>query len=181
MENPTELYTSFDAANHLKPDFKKSLFKKLHSWDLGWALLQPINIASSRNDDKVLTKRFSPGQKALYFFWYLDAQVTNSGFIQFYWNGYREYLPPIIKGLKLIGDETLVDLLSSVDNLYISSKLKFEVQQKAQDWAPLYKDIKEFEDFDQTYYTIHNNTMELIEKYAREFPSDFVNLKGLLF
>jgi uncharacterized protein YwqG len=33
------------------------------------------------------SKRLSPGQKALFFIWYLDAEVTNGGFIQFYWNG----------------------------------------------------------------------------------------------
>jgi hypothetical protein len=82
----TELYDIFEKENHLKPDFDKSEFEELDSWDFGWAILQPINLAADKESEKALSKRFSPGQKALYFFWYLDEEVTNGGFIQFYWN-----------------------------------------------------------------------------------------------
>jgi len=37
----------------------------------------------------------------------LDAQVTNGGFLQFYSNGYRNYVPTINAGLKLIGDNKI--------------------------------------------------------------------------
>jgi hypothetical protein len=138
MNEPAEHYNTFERENHLRPDFNKSLFNKLHSWDFGWEILEPINIACNREDDKLLSKRFSPGQKALYFFWYLDAQVTNGGFIQFYWNGYREYLAPIINGLKLIGDKVLQDLLEKADKQYLANKDKFEIQREKADWVPLY-------------------------------------------
>ena len=83
MDNSIELYNTFESDNQLKPDFEKSTFDNLHSWDLGWAILRPINIAADKNQEKLLSKRLSPGQKLLYFFWYLDAEVTNGGFLQF--------------------------------------------------------------------------------------------------
>lgn len=177
MKNSTELYKTFDKDNHLRPDFNKSTFDTLRSWDFGWAILELINIAKSRDDDKELSKRFSPGQKALYFFWYLDAEVTNGGFIQFYWNGYKEYLPPILDGLKLIGHQELVELITKADQEYLANKEKFDLQQLKNDWKPLYNNLEEFEKFDEDYYKIHDKTMALIEKYARQNPSEFLNLK----
>ncbi|RZK02935.1 MAG: hypothetical protein EOO46_18225 [Flavobacterium sp.] len=78
------MYNEFDSANHLKPDFDRKQFQELNGSDLGWELLEPINIAADDQDSEIeLSKRLSPGQKALYFIWYLDGQVTNGGFIQF--------------------------------------------------------------------------------------------------
>jgi hypothetical protein len=76
-ETLMELYNSFDKDNHLQPVFDKAKFDTLHGWDFGWEILEPINIAKGDEDEFQLSKRFSPGQKALYFIWYLDAQVTN--------------------------------------------------------------------------------------------------------
>ena len=95
-------------------------------------------------DEIELSKRLSEGQKALYFFWYLDAQVTNGGFIQFYWNYYRRYLPPIIEGLKLIGDENLLELVVRADKKYLENKDKFDFQRIEDDWGPLYDKLKDF-------------------------------------
>jgi hypothetical protein len=177
LNNPTELYNTFDKANHLLPEFEKSLFDSLHSWDFGWEILQTINIASSEDDDKLLSKRFSPGQKALYFFWYLDAQVTNGGFIQFYFNGYQKYIPPIIEGLKLIDDERMLLLIEKSEKLYLMYEQKFSLYQKEGDWKPLYDELKEFEDFDASYYKLHDTTMSLIERYARNNVGEFVRFK----
>jgi hypothetical protein len=107
-EDSTELFNTFDQDNHLRPVFDKSLFETLHSWKFGYAILETINIAKSKEDENLLSKRLSRGQKALYFIWYLDAQVTNGGFIQFYWNGYSRYLPAIICGLILVGDLAMI-------------------------------------------------------------------------
>jgi hypothetical protein len=177
MDNSIELYNTFNKENHLRPDFNKVTFHTLHSWDFGWAILKPLNIAPDNDKEILLSKRLSPGQKALYFFWYLDAEVTNGGFIQFYWNGNRQYIPPIIAGLKLIGDSELLDLVKKADQEYLANKVKFDSQRQKDNWEPLYNDLKAFEMFDEHYYKIHDRTMELIENYARQNPNEFVNLK----
>lgn len=169
-----ELYNIFDKDNHLQPDFDKVEFDTLHGWDFGWVMLEPINIAQSTDEDKELSKRFSPGQKALYFFWYLDGAVTNGGFIQFFWNGYRMYLPAIQEGLRLIGDYELLELVNKADKEYLLNQNRFIEQQAKDDWKPLYNVLTRFDDYDQEYYRIHNNTMELIEKYARLNSDEFV-------
>lgn len=176
-KSPMELYNTFDKDNHLQPAFDKTKFDTSHGWDFGWAILEPINIAKGDEDEILLSKRFSPGQKALYFIWYLDAEVTNGGFIQFYWNDYRKYIPPILEGLKLIGDTSMLDLVNKADKEYLANKEKFDSEKRKGDWEPLYDNLKEFEAYDNIYYKTHDKTMELIEKYARQNPSEFVKLK----
>ena len=172
-----ELYNTFDKDNHLKPLFDKTKFDTLHGWNFGWAVLEPINIAEGKDDEKLLAKKFSPGQKALYFVWYLDAEVTNGGFIQFYWNDNRKYLSPIIDGLKLIGDSSMLDLVDKADKEYLANKDKFILQRQKNDLEPLYDSLKNFDDYDSVYYATHDKTMELIEKYARQNPEEFVKFK----
>src|SRR5688572_23434047 len=142
QQNANELRVNYwdkeDPSNQLRPELNKIQFDTLKSWDLGWFLLEPINIAKDVDDEVELAKRFSTGQKALYFFWLLDAEVTNGGFIQFYWNGRDMYFPPIIDGLKLIGDKELLDLIDKADKEFEINKDKFEKQREEDDWEPLY-------------------------------------------
>ena len=128
--NSNELYSSFDKENHLQPSFDKVRFDTLHEWDLGWALLETINKAQDDSEEIKLSKRLSPGQKALYFYWYLNDEVTNGGFIQFYWNDYRKYLSPIREGLKLVGDTAMLDLVEQADKEYLINKEKFDFQKQ---------------------------------------------------
>jgi hypothetical protein len=172
-----ELYNVFDKDNHLQPFFDKTSFDTLHGWDFGWAILEPINIAKGKEDEKLLSKRFSSGQKALYFIWYLDAEVTNGGFIQFYWNDNRKYLPPIIDGLKLIDDTSMLDLVDKADTEYLKHKEQFNLQRQKDDWQPLYNSLKKFDEYDSIYYSTHDRMMELIERYARQHSEEFVKLK----
>lgn len=166
----------FESENHLKPNLSKSEFENLDSWDFGWFLLEPLNLANDDETELLLSKRFSPGQKALYFFWYLDAEVTNGGFIQFYWNGKRKYVQAIRNGLKLIGDEKVLNLVDEAERIYLANKIKFDSGETTENFSALYEDIIEFEDLDDQYYDIHDSTMELIEKYARLNNEEFANL-----
>jgi hypothetical protein len=173
FNNEHELFNEFNSTNHLKAPLDKMSFDTLHGWDFGWAMLEPINVANVVQNESQLSKRLSPGQKALYFFWYLDAEVTNGGFIQFYWNGYEKYLSPIKAGLSLIGDKEVLKLVNESELEYRKHFGKFEKQKQLGDWGPLYNSLKTFDRLDSIYYEIHDQTMILIEKYARENPNQF--------
>ncbi len=176
MTELKDLWAEFDSNNHLQPEMKTVKFESLHLWDLGWELLEPLDIASSDEHEIELSKRFSPGQKALYFFWYLDGQVTNGGFVQFYWNGYAKYLPAIYRGLGMIGDKVLIKLLDRVHNYLVEQLPVFQKAIDTDDFEGAYELLPEFEDFDEEYYELHEQTMGLIEKYARSNPKEFVKL-----
>jgi hypothetical protein len=162
-----------DPSNQLRPEMSKQQFDNLTSWELGWFLLEPINKAMDDQHEIELAKQFSRGQKALYFFWFLDGQVTNGGFIQFYWNGYDRYLPAIKEGLKLIGDNAMLELVDKAENEFILNIKDFIKQRRLDDSEPLYNNLTKFDEYDTAYYEIHDRTIGLIEKYAREHPDDF--------
>ncbi len=175
------LWAEFEKENHLKPKLKRRKFEKLKLWDFGWFLLEPMNIIKNPEEDEIeVTKRFSKGQKMLHFFWYLDAQVTNGGFIQFYVNEFDKYIPAILEGLKIISDYELIELLNNTESLYESNKSRFddpEVKTNEEKFGALYDDLSEFEELDDRYYEIHDKTMQLIENYARNNASEFGEIK----
>jgi hypothetical protein len=170
-------YNIFDKTNHLQPLFDKAIFDTLHGFDFCWALLETINVANSNDDDADLSKRFSPGQKALYFIWYLDAQVRNGGFVQFYLNGYGHYIPPIKTGLKLIGDTAMLALVENADKEYLQNREIVDSYLMKDDWGSLYKSPYKFDTYDSIYYSSNEKMMLFIEKYARQHPEDFVKFK----
>ena len=86
-------------------------------------------------------------------------------------------MPPIQQGLKLVGDIQMLDLVDKADQEYLINKNHFELQRKLGDWSPPYDNLKKFDEYDSIYYKIHDNTMRLIEKYARANPDEFVKLK----
>jgi hypothetical protein len=170
-------YSRFEPSKHLQPTIDKVLFDSLHSWDFGWALLEPINLAKNRADDANLSKRFSPGQKALYFIWYLDEEVTNGGFVQFYLNNYREYIPVIKDGLKLIGDTSMLALVEMADEEYSTHQKAVDAFKFRNSWRPLYEKPYRFDEYDQLYYATHDRMMDLIEEYVRKHPEEFVRFR----
>lgn len=177
MTEQTNPWKEFDSNNHLQPEMNSSEFDTLHSWDLGWRLLEPLNIAASDEHEIELSKRLSPGQKSIYFFWYLDGQVTNGGFIQFYWNGYGKYLPAIHDGLKTIGDTELIQLLDQVNQYLSENESTFQKAIEKDDFEGIYEQLPKFDEFDDKYYELHNQTMALIENYARTNTKEFIKLK----
>ena len=114
-------YWNFDESKHFRPKLDKGEFFKLTGFDFGWYVLEPIS--EYIKDEKGELKKgntLSYGQKALYYWWYVDAQVTNGGFTQFYYNGYGKYVPTIIKGLKHIGDNKMAGIVNRSYEIYLS-------------------------------------------------------------
>ena len=174
---PIEWYNTFDTSKHIFTEINKSKYDTLHGWDFGWAIFDPINISSDDKNEINLCKRLSPGQKAFYFFWYLDDEVTNGGFIQYYWNGYGKYVPALIDGFKLINDSVMQKILIKSANEYLAHKEYFKTQKQKDDWEPLYNNLTKFDSFDELYLKNHDHSMEIFEKYIRQHPEEFVLLK----
>jgi antitoxin component YwqK of YwqJK toxin-antitoxin module len=168
------IFSGYDPNDQLRPRINKGDFFRMSGFDFGWLLLQPISIAGSREEEPALAKRFSPGQKALYFWWYLDAQVTNGGFVQFYYNGYDIYVPAIIEGLEYIGDKKMASLVKSAHKIYLDNKEMIEdAREKDLFGSDLYDRLDKLGKLDEKYYSMNGQTMACIETYARRNPYEF--------
>jgi len=168
-------YWEFDQSKHFRPNLDKGEFFKLTGFDFGWFVLEPIS--EYIKDEKGELKKgntLSYGQKALYYWWYVDAQVTNGGFTQFYYNGYGKYVPTIIKGLKHIGDNKMAGLVNRSYEIYLKENKKIKDARKGglQEFSNLYKEIEDFDELDDEYYDLNEKTMKIIEKYVRKNPNE---------
>jgi hypothetical protein len=151
-------------------------FDTLHDWNLGEELLKPISLVKNESEETEMLGRSSPGQKALYIFWHLNAEVTNGGFIQYYWNDERKYVQDLETGLILIGDSVVLDLVKKADGAYQQNKEKFAHQKLKDDWAPLYDSLKVFDSLDKKYYASQQNSMVLFERFIRNHPDQFLKI-----
>lgn len=169
-------YWDFDQSKHFLPKLSKGDYFKLQGFDFGWFVLEPMS--EFIQDQKGELKKgdaLSYGQKALYYWWYVDAQVTNGGFTQFYFNDYGKYVPTVIKGLKYIGDDKMAELVNRSYEIYLkeNKKIKDARDGSWESFSNLYKEITDFDELDDEYYNLNDQTMKVIENYIRNNPNDF--------
>lgn len=169
-QDENDPYWEFNEKEHFLPELSKGEFFKLSGYDFGWFVLEPISkFIEDRKYEIERGKSLSYGQKALYYWWYLDAQVTNGGFVQFYYNGYGSYVPTIIKGLEYIGDTKMADLVKKADGIYQKNKKLMDKAQASDSFgSDLYDRLDEMSLLDKDYYEMNENTMSLIEAYIRK-------------
>ncbi len=172
--NENDPYWKFDKSEHFRPKLNKGEFYILSGFDFGWFVLEPISkFVNDKEHEIERGKSLSYGQKALYYWWYLDAQVTNGGFVQFYYNGYAKYVPTIIKGLEHIGDVEMANLVKKADKIYQKNKKLMDKAQESDLFdSELYDRLDEISLLDDNYYKMNEKTMSLIENYIRKNPNE---------
>lgn len=170
MNNP---YSGFNPNDQLRPAISREDFFGASGFEFGWNILAPINIAKGPSYEPELVKRFSPGQKALYFWWFLDAQVTNGGFVQFYFNRYNKYIPAIIAGMKAIGDPDMEALVRKAHDIALANPDMIAKGRRENNLSDLYKDLPDLGALDDQYFQLHHETMAKIELLAKRNPWDF--------
>jgi antitoxin component YwqK of YwqJK toxin-antitoxin module len=173
-QNENDPYWEFDKTEHFRPELNKGEFFKLSGFDFGWFVLEPLSkFIKDKEHEIERGKSLSYGQKALYYWWYLDAQVTNGGFVQFYYNGYGPYVPTIIKGLEHIGDTEMANLVKKADKIYQKNKKLMDKAQESDLFgSDLYDRLDEMSLLDDKYYEMNEKTMSLIESYIRKNPNE---------
>lgn len=168
-------FWEFDKTKHFRPKLNKGDYFKLTGFNFGWFVLEPISdyINETKGEYKN-ANTLSYGQKALYYWWYVDAQVTNGGFEQFYFNGYGIYAQTAIKALKHIGDIKMAELINRSYKLYLKEKKRIDDLRKDifDGFSNLYRENKDFNELNDEYYKINNQTMNNIENYFRKNPNE---------
>ncbi len=178
-------YSGFEKDSHFRPRVDKGSFFRLTGSDFTALISRPLR--GYIGDPKYETEKgsaFSYGQKALYYWENLDGQVTNGGFVQFYYNGYGRYIPIILKSLTHIGDMEMADLVGRAEKLYRKSKRVINRARRLASFfgTDIYERLDELSALDDEYYVLNKKTMPIIEKYIRANPNEFcVDENGLEF
>ena len=156
----------------------KAQFDTLRGTDFTWIIFQPINDTLSYtpfDDRPAFIEKLSEKQKALFYIWELERAVYGSefGFVNFYWN-YKSYYQETIKGLKLINDTAMINVLEGVNKVYLSN-YKTINRKLNSDW----KDVQKlFKKYDKAFLDKHEETMKLLEGYVRRYTNDFARFKS---
>lgn len=166
-------YWEFNAEKHFKPKLDKSKFYTLSGYDFCWYVLEPLTQFIEDYDFEIERgKSLSYGQKTLYYWWYLDGQVTNGGFAQFYSNGYGHYVPAIINGLEYVGDTAMANLVKKAEKIYQKNKKYIDGNDENDSFGFDSDDkIDELSFLNQEYFDLNHQTMSIIETYIRRNPN----------
>ncbi len=106
--NETNPYWVFEESRHFWPKINKGDYYRQSGYDFGALLVTPIfEFMHFMTDEIDGGHCLSYTQKTLYYWWRLDAQVNNGGFVQFYYNGYGVTVPALISGLNYVGDKKM--------------------------------------------------------------------------
>lgn len=173
-QSSNDPYWEFIEEKHFKPKLNTGEFYTLTGFDFGWYVLEPLTqFIENFNYEIERGKSLSYGQKALYYWWYLDGQVTNGGFAQFYSNGYGHYVPAIINGLEYIGDTAMANLVKKAEKIYQKNKKYIDGNVDDNWFSSAYDDkIDEISVLDDQYFDMNYQTMSLIETYIRRNPNE---------
>lgn len=179
LENKVASQAKAVDSNHFYSIVDKAQFDTLTGTDFTWVIFQPINDTLSNtwfDERPVFIEKLSEKQKALFYIWELERAVYGGeyGFVNFYWN-YKSYYKEIIKGLKLINDTAMINVLEGVNKVYLSNYKKNNRKLNNGGWKYVQKKFKKY---DEAFLNKHEETMKLLEAYVRRYPNDFVRFKS---
>jgi hypothetical protein len=119
---------------------------------------------------------WNKSQQAIYMIWWLEAEVNNGGFNQFYENSsgqYAEYLPDV---LRLIGAVKFADLMERVNKVYRENyeQITQEMDGTVEGFMESYKN-NPLNEFDDEFYKYEEPLYDLQVKYIKEHKQDFID------
>ncbi|MCG8390001.1 MAG: DMP19 family protein [Cytophagales bacterium] len=117
------------------------------------------------------------GQQAMFSVWWVEAEVNNGGFNQFYFNSSGRYAQVAVDGFELFGATKFADLMRRANQVYKENKerLKKYDDGTLESFSESYKD-NPLNALDEEFYALYNSEPlnALRVKYIRENPAEFI-------
>ena len=120
--------------------------------------------------------KLSNGQKALFSTWWLEAEVNNGGFNQFYYNSTGQYAKMAEVGFKTVGAEKFSELTLRANKIFKENKKRLEEFDDGtmESFSESYKD-NPLNNLDTEFYELYEleKIGDLRIKYIRENITEF--------
>ena len=106
-------------------------------------------------------------EKAIYTIWWLEAEVNNGGFHQYFWNSAGDHADTAIRSLKSIGASKTASLLEKAIEIAFGGKLptsrvnrqnQLEIDEEAK--------MNKLGDLDSEFYKYSENFYKLLDAYV---------------
>lgn len=119
----------------------------------------------------------SPGLRALYSTWLVEAEVNNGGFNQFYWNSSGQFAKESEAGFLLLGALDHYELMKEANMIHEQEKEKMQKYKEKgtlSAFSDSYKETK-LNSIDDKFFDLHENLSELRIKYIRSNMGEFIS------
>ncbi|REG82011.1 uncharacterized protein DUF4375 [Winogradskyella sediminis] len=142
------------------------------------AIMDNIDTYFEKGEHYTLDKisKLTKGQQAVFSTWWLEAEVNNGGFNQFYFNSSGQYAEMAKIGFKTIGAEKFSELTLRANNIFTENKERLEEFDDGtmESFSESYKD-NPLNDLDTEFYKLYDseNISDLRIKYIRENNKEF--------
>lgn len=168
MDFEDEIAKSVDAFNNRKTysALDKSTLESIEDSELEQAIVDYIytKVGDDYEKQYEIVTGLSKGFKAVYTTWWVEAEVNNGGFNQYFWNSSSQFAMEAIDGFKEIGAEKYASLMENAVKIAID---EMPEMQKFRNKGTL-------EAFSESYE--HTALNELDEKFF-EYPEDLSKLR----
>lgn len=120
----------------------------------------------------------SEGQQLLLSYDYVRTQVMQGGFIQLIQNGYVGLLADMPGWLYKINAPEMAQTLDDVLKVYVLNRELLDRQTTVEEFALLYQELKEFEEIDERFARLNDETIVKMMEYATAHIDEFATIGG---
>lgn len=112
----------------------------------------------------------------MYATWWVEAEVYNGGFNQYFWNSSGEFRTEALEGYKLIGAVDHEKLMADALRVYSSVEGKLKEQQAKGTLAAFSESYKDnpLTKLDDQFYALKEDVSAMRVKFIREHADMFV-------
>jgi hypothetical protein len=159
------------------PVFSADILQAIPDGELEYAIVDHVSckITNYENPLPVLTN-LSKGMQMVYSTWWVDAEVNNGGFNQFYWNSSGKLKNIALEGFKILGAEEHYKLMAEANQIQEQQESrtgKLRQNGSLKDLSKSYKN-NPLNALDTRFYELKENVGARRIKYIREHVEEFV-------
>jgi hypothetical protein len=132
-------------------------------------------IAGDYQHAHAIVGRLSPGMRMLYATWWLESEVDNGGFNQFFWNSSGQFAQDALDGFKLLHADELANLTGAaiaIAQREAPLRQKFQAQGTIEAFSESYKHTS-LDELDKQFYKLDDGLSKRRVAYVRAHPEQF--------
>lgn len=100
--------------------------------------------------------------------WFLDSEVNNGGFNQFYWNSAGEFALEALEGLETIGADKRASILEAANSEFPNGKPSENREKRQQELELIEQSFaSKLDGLDSEYYACKEDVVDLLAQYLQ--------------
>ena len=156
------------------------ILKKIPDASLDQALLDFVDckLSKTRVAEREAFRALSPGFRATYSTWKVEAEVNNGGFNQFFWNSSAEYAAEAVAGFELMGAAQYARLMQRAISIHDAERSKMQALKArgtAEAFVESYK-LTQLNELDDEFHKLGGNLSQMRINFVRSRPEMFVDV-----